>query len=285
MKLRRPLGLVLAGGGAHGAWQAGVVSRWAETHGLKFDHILGFSIGSLVGAGYVFNRIDSLMSLWSDIDRARIMRWKPRLFPASLFGNDSIREAVSRGGSDEEAKKRTRCRFTVVTYCLEEKRHHYFRFTPGGTDGWHNPFSDHLVASCSIPYIFPPVRLRKNGRTLTYVDGGVHGERPASFGALRRCKDVIVLQMIRHDEIGRKPLGLLARREQRGREELYEFISHGIRPLLESNSDVRVFRYFPSHRLAHSMLAFNSRACEPALRLGRRDADIFLDHPARYRVA
>ena len=56
-EFRTPLGLVLVGGGAHGAWQAAVLDQLERKHHLEFDHILCFSIGSLTGTAYLLDRV------------------------------------------------------------------------------------------------------------------------------------------------------------------------------------------------------------------------------------
>ena len=55
--------LVLTGGGAKGAWQAGVMKALFE-RGASYSMIVGTSVGAINGAGYSFGGVDRLISLW-----------------------------------------------------------------------------------------------------------------------------------------------------------------------------------------------------------------------------
>lgn len=58
--------LVLTGGGAKGAWQAGVMKALHE-RGERYDMIVGTSVGAINGAGYSFGGVDRLISLWTGL--------------------------------------------------------------------------------------------------------------------------------------------------------------------------------------------------------------------------
>lgn len=280
----KPLGLVLAGGGSLGAWQAGMLDGLTRA-GLRFDDVLGFSIGSLNGAGYCLGKMDVLLDIWRNIDTARVMRFKPKLFPLSLYANDAIAEVVTHGGNDDEARRNCRARFTIVSTDKRDDSKCYARFTPGGKDGWDGPIHRHLIASCSIPIVFPPVQIEVGGRTRHFVDGGVWVSEKISFEALSACKDVVVLLMTHPGEIGRNPgWGYLPRREQTVREGLWDYIDVGLSTLNAHRRRPRVFKVFPSRRLDYSMLGFKTRYCRPAVDQGLEDAASFLKDPSQFLV-
>jgi len=277
---RRPLGLVLAGGGALGAWQAGCLSaltRW----GLRFDKIVGFSAGALCGAAYFVNRMSVVLQQWRGIDQMRVLRFKPRANPWTLFSGDAIWDAVRYTKNEELVKKRARCEFTVITYDRERHIPVYSSFGPGGRP-WDGPLADKLVASCSIPHVFPPVTIR--GRD--YLDGGVPGREGLDFRALAGCRDVLVLEMVRPEEVHRRRLWDLASRvEQEGRELVLRQMDEGIESLLKLDEPPRVYRYFPSQSLNFSPLRFKSKFCAPAADQGVHDAGVLLTDPERWRWA
>ncbi|MFH1725941.1 MAG: patatin-like phospholipase family protein [Elusimicrobiota bacterium] len=280
---RNPLGMVLSGGGSLCAWQAGCLDRLASAHGIELDHVLGFSIGSLNAAAYSLNRMELLAETWRRVDAARILRLSPRFSPPSLFGNESIREIISRGGGERRARRDARCELTVVSTCREDGARVYARYTPGGRGGWDAPIGAHLVASCSAPGILPPVRLRTGEYVRSCVDGGARGGQPMSFAALGRCRDVIVLQTVRPDELDRRRgFGLFPGRDQRARETIQGLVSGGLRAFEGIPDPPRVFRVYPSRPLEYSMLRFRGKDCGPAMRLGVSDADSLIRMPCRF---
>jgi len=272
--LRRPLGLMLPGGGALGSWQAACLAELVS-RGLRFDRILGFSAGALCGAGYFLGRMDELVERWREVDRGRILRLSPRWKPFTLFSGASMWEAVEHARDEERAKRLAACELTVMAYCKDDGRTEYSRFTPGGQRGWDGPLAERLVASCSIPAIFPPLEV--HGRT--YLDGVVPGAEPMRFDALAGCADVLCIEPVRPDEAGRRWWSPWRRYDQVGRDVCLKHMADGIASLGTASPAPRVFRVHPSETLSFSMLSFRSRWCGPAMELGRRDAEAFLRAP------
>lgn len=286
--LRGPLGLVLSGGGSHGAWQAGCLEA-LRAAGLEFDKVVGFSIGSITGASYFLGEEKRQAETWRQMDRLRLLRFRPRLqrsllFPVSLFASEPLREALSYAHDEAENKRRGRCEFTVVAHRLRDRVLEYARFTPGGSAGWDGPLYERLLASCAVPMVFPPVRMNGGGGNRLLVDGGLPAREPMHFEAVAGCRDVIALQMTRPEEIGR--LGPWLRRgfDQLLRDISYKTISAGLEPMLRAASPPRVFRLFPSKVLDYPQLDFAPRHCSPAYDLGRRDGEAFLAAPLRWET-
>ena len=61
------VGLCLCGGGAKGAYQAGVIKALYD-RGIKFNVISGTSIGSVNGYFIFTNNVEKLEEMWIDID-------------------------------------------------------------------------------------------------------------------------------------------------------------------------------------------------------------------------
>lgn len=283
---RRPLGLVLSGGGSHGAWQAGCLAA-LEAGGLEFDRAVGFSVGSLNGAAYFLGQERLLEETWRSLDGLRLLRLSPRFqrslyFPFSLFADEPVREALSFARDDRENKRLGRCEFTVITHRVRDRTLEYARFTPGGAAGWDGPLYDRLLASCAIPVVFPPVRMNGGeGGERLLVDGGLPAREPMHFGAVGGCPDVVVLQMTRPEEVGRPQAWLRRGLDQLLRELCFRAISTGLEPMLQAPAPPRIFRLVPSVVLDYPQLRFSSRDCIPAYEAGRRDGQAFLADPAR----
>jgi NTE family protein len=95
---RKPVVLVLQGGGALGAYQAGVYQALMEG-GIEPDWVIGTSIGAINGALIAGNapdrRIARLREFWEGVARGRPL---DQLWPAQLFGNSVANLATVMAG-------------------------------------------------------------------------------------------------------------------------------------------------------------------------------------------
>jgi NTE family protein len=101
-RLRPPfecIALVLQGGGALGAYQAGVYEALAEAE-LHPDWIAGISIGAINGALIAGNapeaRVDRLRSFWERVTAKPCCDWSERFF---LANGDSVRQWLNQMGA------------------------------------------------------------------------------------------------------------------------------------------------------------------------------------------
>src|ERR1700681_3166720 len=90
------IALLLQGGGALGAYQAGVYEALAEAD-LQPDWIAGISIGAINGALIAGNapevRVDKLRTFWERITDKQCFDWGERLFPAK---SDTMRQWLNQ---------------------------------------------------------------------------------------------------------------------------------------------------------------------------------------------
>lgn len=276
---RKPLGVVLSGGGALGAWQAGCLDALTRG-GLEFDKVLGFSAGALSGAAYFLSRFDELLHRWRNVDQGRILRLAPRLRPFSLFSNSGIWEAVQDASVHAPSRHDARGELIIVSLCLENRLPVYSRFTPKGQGGWDGPLAARLVASCSIPQIFPPVRIEEKEGARTYVDGGVVGKEWIHCKSLEGCRDVIVIEMSHPEESRAAFWGPL--RRTLGRPANEDQVVKAIDSLSSHAEPPRIFRFYPTRPLAYSPIAYKNKHCAPAVDQGILDGEQFLKNPERY---
>ena len=94
--------LVLQGGGALGAYQAGVYQALMEG-GIKPDWVIGTSIGAINGAiiagNEPENRIARLHEFWTGVGKKTpIDQLWPQLWPSSMFGNSLANLSTIMGG-------------------------------------------------------------------------------------------------------------------------------------------------------------------------------------------
>jgi NTE family protein len=90
------IALLLQGGGALGAYQAGVYEALAEAD-LHPDRIAGISIGAINGALIAGNapeaRVDKLRAFWERVTAKPYGDWSERLFPAK---SDAVRQWLNQ---------------------------------------------------------------------------------------------------------------------------------------------------------------------------------------------
>jgi predicted acylesterase/phospholipase RssA len=163
--------LVLGGGGALGAFQAGGLLALAES-GVVPDAVFGCSVGALNGAFLAsapgLSRARELAQWWADPRTHQVLapsRWGRVLGLAgaggrALFDERPLRRLVNAHVPAHDIAELA-VPLTVTTTCLDcgEAVHH-----SRGAVG------DVLVASCALPGVFPAVRLNDGH---LHVDGGI----------------------------------------------------------------------------------------------------------------
>jgi predicted patatin/cPLA2 family phospholipase len=285
ISLQQPLGLVLAGGGALGAWQSGVVYALVTRYGLRFDKIVGISSGSLTGVAYFVDRLDELVSRWKNVNSAQIMQFRPRFQPFSLFSDAPVWKSLAYLEDEQRAQRRAQCHYTVISVCRRARRHIYAHFAPNHGH-WDGPLIAHIAASCAIPYVFPPVEATISGQKRLLIDGGVHCSEGMDFQFMKDCSDVLVLEMDRRAKPGQQTLLARALVAQPDPAKLGDaMITNGIQSLQLASPKSRIFRFFPITSLQYSSLEFREKYCVPAFQQGIEECQQLAQGLDNFRVA
>ncbi len=153
----------------------------AET-GIEPDIVCGTSIGALVGAAYVADRLTALQAFAVGLTRREMLRFLDvRLYGGGLVDGKRI-VAMLRGlGIDGPIEGYAKT-YAAVATDLENGREIWFR------DG---PILDAVRASISLPGIFSPVRA--DGRWL--ADGGLVNPVPVSLCRALGAEVVIAVNL------------------------------------------------------------------------------------------
>jgi predicted acylesterase/phospholipase RssA len=183
--------LALSGGGADGAYGAGVLNGWtAAGTRPRFSAVSGVSTGALIAPfAFLGPAYDATLRDIYTSGIAESLLHTPNiahaLFGSGLFGNTHLRELVARYVSQdmlaaiaaENAKGR---RLLIVTTNLDTQRTVIWdmgRIATIGSAPALELFRDVLAASASIPVVFPPmlINAEASGRRFQemHVDGGV----------------------------------------------------------------------------------------------------------------
>jgi NTE family protein len=175
-----PAALVFSGGGARGAWEAGVAAALIE-RGVPVRAVAGSSSGALNAVMVADGRIDRMEALWRSLTRDQVYSLRPSVFFAgllpgwlsavtlshttSLLDPTPLRELLGTA-VDLERVRSSRLRLVVVTTDLARREARLFDNQTITHDA--------LLATVSVPGLFPPVAV--NGAPL--VDGGLVARAP-----------------------------------------------------------------------------------------------------------
>lgn len=167
-------GIALSGGGARGFAHVGVLKA-LEEHNIRPEIIAGVSAGSIVATLYA-NGIspDDIIRLFekkkfSDMTELSVPK-------DGFFRMDKFKKFLRQNLSVENIED-----LNIPTYiCATDIDHGRTTIFKEG------PIAERVVASCSMPIIFKPIKI--NG--INYVDGGVLRNLPA-WTIRKQCKHLI----------------------------------------------------------------------------------------------
>ncbi|MBI4656127.1 MAG: patatin-like phospholipase family protein [Elusimicrobia bacterium] len=296
MRFRKPIGLFLCGGGALGSWQSGVLSVLVNA-GIEFDIVAGFSIGSVNGAAYCFGRTSGLKEAWGSVSREKILRpkiaynniplelvrlnfgsflWKlglkvnSLLSKITLFSGDAVYDFLSDWIITEDPAFKKRAIFYIISHCVERKLPYITRFDKT-THSKNISFVDAIAASCAIPMIFPPVKIRENGNIVHLVDGGIIGMATINLNMFEGCGTIIIISNSFDGDLNHPVNGPLSYFESNARRILAIHVHeiYNSRMLLRSKPDVHLIK--PPGTLGLSLLDFDGQKCVRAFEVGEEE--------------
>lgn len=226
MAASKTTAVILMGGGARAAYQAGVlrgIARIAARHGVgtrnPFDVVCGTSAGAINGAGLAIDAGDfdrateTLAALWSsihaeDVYRTDVLRvgisgarwlsalavgWALQHAPRALFDNKPLDSLLSelfdpeRVQASLDAGHLQALAITALSYSTG--RHVTFYQSHRRIQPWRRSQRlavearigvDHLLASSSIPFLFPATPLELDGHHEWFGDGTMRQMSPLS---------------------------------------------------------------------------------------------------------
>jgi NTE family protein len=271
-----PMALVLSGGGAKGAYEAGVAAAFVE-RGLPSRLVAGSSAGALNAAMIAGGRADRLEAMWRTVTREQVYTLRgPVIFAGFLPGWLTLLVLNETSALFDPAPLRDLIGASVD---LDRLRDSPIRLVVTATDlvrGEKRIFDnrtvtvDALMAASAVPGLFPPVEV--DGALL--VDGGLTGRAPV-LEALEADptlgRAVVVLS---YAQAERSPEPTTMRRALEASFELV--MVHQIRRdtelarLRAPNVDVQLLT--PSAPLLLRPLDFDRDAMTRLLALGRADA-------------
>lgn len=204
--------LVLSGGGGRGAYHVGVL-RFLEEHEWIPDVVVGTSIGAVNGAAIASGHTSySLWSLWRRLKTDDVQRRAWNLFSLDewnyLLDTTPLRRTLIKGGWIDLSRINAQpvsqhLRLTVVE--METGRLRVFGNSPDPS-----PTSrcehvevtlDHILASCSIPLVYPPTKIGE----VPFWDGGTVANTPLAPAIDAGAEDIVVVLMTPWEDEENRP--------------------------------------------------------------------------------
>jgi NTE family protein len=187
---------VLGGGGALGSSEVGMVRALAE-HGIRPDLVLGTSIGALNGAFIAADPgvegTERLAAVWEAVVRdgvfldnpvrqaARVARYRTHLLSNAPLRH--VLEAYLPVSRFEDLDVAFQC----IAACIEDASGRWFST---------GEIADPVIASCSVPGLFPPVLIEDRH----YLDGGLVHSIPVGRALALGATRIFVLQVGRVEQ-------------------------------------------------------------------------------------
>lgn len=203
----KKLALVLEGGGARGAYQAGVLKALFE-EGYKFDGVAGTSVGALNGVMVAQNAFEDSLKIWDKIDFANVLdinNYYGENLVNKVFDQETvkyfygyIKKMFGQGGLDttkikniiksnidEKVLRSSGIDFGVMTFSLTEKQPLpiFLEDMPNGS------VADYVMASASFPGFQKTI---VEGQQ--FIDGGVYDNMPINMIIDRGYKDIVAIE-------------------------------------------------------------------------------------------
>ncbi|MCP5097151.1 MAG: patatin-like phospholipase family protein [Chloroflexi bacterium] len=194
----RKRALILSGGGGRGAYHVGVL-RFLEEHEWFPDIVAGTSIGAVNGAAIASgHNAYSLWALWQRLKTEDVQKTRWNLLDGNfILDTEPLRHTLQKEGwvnfdriNSEEAAVHLRVTATEVA----SGHLHVF----GNSDDIYpskmereSISLDHIVASCSIPIVYPATKLHDT----LYWDGATVANTPLGPAIDAGAEEVVVVIM------------------------------------------------------------------------------------------
>lgn len=205
---KKEFGVVLEGGGARGAYQAGALSA-LKSLDVNITAIVGTSVGALNGVLVAQDDLEKAISLWQHIKYSHVIKGEDAIMEKvahldfkgldlkKVF-NQMLQVVIDRGVDvtplkkliarivDEDKVRQSNIRFGLVTVSLSDRKPLEL-FIEDIEEG---RLHDFLLASSYLP-VFKSERI--HGKR--YIDGGFYNNSPTNMLVKEGYKNIIVIKI------------------------------------------------------------------------------------------
>lgn len=191
--MKYKIGLVLGGGGAKGAYQAGVLKALKEYKILKHVKMVsGTSIGALNSMKVLENDIEGAIDIWENVTKEIALSKSSiltKLKTKSIFSREGFKKLTDEKMDLEKASKSKIECYVVATPLTRKVKDAPTEFLVNGKSK--EEILDYILASSAIPVVFEPVTI--NG--IKYVDGFGVSNVPVETLKNKGCNLIFVIPL------------------------------------------------------------------------------------------
>jgi len=251
-------GICLTGGGARGAYQIGALTALKELGYLNGEiSFAGTSIGAANAALVASSSLENAKEIWFNVPTKsldfakafmeKFSKEKLKIFISGLHTMDDFEEILIKHINLDQLKKtnvyvtisevgdaqkgfRNMVKTTMDHYIAHESKAHYVLLSHLQHP---DEVKDIIMASCSIPFIFPSIVM--DGKR--YYDGGVFDNIPVKPLVDEGCEEIIIIHLNKirwftpkkypdtrfHEIIHQHPLGSVLKFSPSNAKKLFEY--------------------------------------------------------------
>jgi len=193
----------------------------------------------------------------------------------TLFSNKPLYDILYNWLGKSELIFHKNVKFHIITHCVERKLPYIITYN-GKTSSDEIKFVDALVASCAIPFIFPPVKIKEDNEILHLVDGGAIGIATINLNILEGCKTIIMISNSPESDINYNEKGFMGYFESKVR----RMLALHIRKIYESKDFIKsrpdVYLLKPDKAPNMGIIDFETNKCLEFFKEGEDAALKFL---------
>ena len=203
------VGLVLEGGGLKGSYEIGAYYAFKDCH-VKFDAVVGTSIGSFNAAMIVAHQEKRLLELWQAADITGILGIPEEYIKEINKNKSKIKQTIAKGQTfakifkdgglttegyrktinenlNEKDLRNSKMDFGLNTVRLKDLKPIYLfkDDIPAGE------LTDYIIASCHFPFF----KLEKLADSNYYIDGGWYDNSPSNMLEEKGYNTIYIVNM------------------------------------------------------------------------------------------
>lgn len=272
--------LVLSGGAAHGAFQAGAIQALYEM-GWVPDIICGSSVGAINSTALASgNSPEHLCNIWREVTNRQVFRWKPARKWLSFWKWNHIldtyplRSFLKRHLDFKEIHNSSQVVTCFTVDVLTGQLRGYINRMASCTDKFTKKYRprrldlDAVMSSTALPLVFPWVRGEWDGGLIQYA--------PLKPAVIMGATEIVIVSLEIQSEPS-LPQGLLQTILRVMDISTETHLKADLTMLLDRNKnpkyrDIDVHLVSPSRHLGYSKLNFSAPEKEGAIRHGRNRA-------------
>lgn len=181
---KQKIGLVLGGGGAKGAYQAGVLKALKEANILSYvTHVSANSIGSINALMVVDEKIEGCAEVWKTISKKDALKLKSKSEKGGIFSRNGLIK-ILENNIDFDHVSQSDKKLYITAFNKDTQKIEYF-LANGKTK---EEILSYTLASSAIPYVYAPVKIGEH-----YYSDGFKDNVPVRVLKNAGCDVIIII--------------------------------------------------------------------------------------------